>query len=81
MDLYKIIATLYEEKKRLDRLIDNLEKLKAAGGVLDSRKPKKRRGRKNMSVEERQRVSERMRQYWASRRAQQASAAAASQAS
>jgi hypothetical protein len=69
MDLYKIISTLYEEKKRLDRLIESLEALQENGGPVDPRTLKKRRGRKSMSAEEKQKVSERMKQYWAIRRA------------
>jgi hypothetical protein len=51
MDLFKIIQDLYEEKKRIDRVIGALEELatgKAAAAALEaapSVPPKKRRGR------------------------------------
>ena len=70
MDLYKIIGTLYDEKRRLDQLIDSLETLERTGGTLDPQKLTRRRGRKSMSAEERRRVSERMKHYWALRREQ-----------
>jgi hypothetical protein len=78
MDLYKVIRTLYDEKKRLDQLIESLEELKRTGGPQEKKKkaPRKRRGRKSMSVEERLKVSERMKQYWALRREQAADSTA-----
>lgn len=74
MDLHKTIRSLYEEKARLEEAIASLEGLLAskaespppAPGVLPGRK---RRGRTSMSPEERQVVSERMKKYWAQRRA------------
>ncbi len=69
MDLYKAIRSLYEEKKRLDRLIQSLERIQARAAVVPPVKPKARRGRRGMSPEERVEVSERMKRYWASRRA------------
>lgn len=48
------------ERQRLDRMIVSLEALNASVAG--------RRGRKNMSAAERQRVSERMKVYWESRR-------------
>jgi hypothetical protein len=69
MDLYKAIQDLYAEKEKLERVIASLEGLQRSSGVLSSLpKPAKRRGRKSMSVEERQEVSERMKKYWESRR-------------
>jgi hypothetical protein len=67
MDLSKTIAELYQEKTRLDRVILSLEQL----GVdsLPVSITVTRRGRKFMSPEERQEVSERMRRYWAERKA------------
>jgi hypothetical protein len=69
MDLYKAIQDLYAEKEKLERVIASLEELQRAGGsVPELPKPAKRRGRKSMRSTERQEVSERMRNYWASRR-------------
>ena len=72
MDLYRAIRELEQEKKRLDGVIGSLEELLAAEAEADAipkTKPGKRRGRKEMTPEERQVVSERMRQYWKARRA------------
>jgi hypothetical protein len=69
VDLYKTIRTLSEERQRLDRLIESLESLQAAGGATSKRKLPGRRGRKSMTAEERREVSERMKKYWAARRA------------
>jgi hypothetical protein len=69
MDLYKAIQDLYAEKDRLERVIASLEELqRSAGSLPDVSKPSRRRGRKSMSPEERQEVSERMKKYWESRR-------------
>jgi hypothetical protein len=68
MDLYKAIRSLYDEKKRLDRLIESLDSLRASGGAVPVPDKKKRRGRKGMTPEERVKVSERMKKYWANRR-------------
>jgi hypothetical protein len=70
MDLYKAIQDLYAEKEKLERVIASLEELQRTAGAMPVLPPKapKRRGRKSMSSEERQEVSERMRKYWAGRR-------------
>jgi len=70
MDLYKAIQDLYAEKEKLERVIASLEELQRTAGAMPVVPPKaaKRRGRKSMSSEERQEVSERMRKYWAGRR-------------
>ena len=70
MDLYKAIQDLYAEKDKLERVIASLEELQRSAGTLPSapRSAIKRRGRKSMSPEERQEVSERMKKYWESRR-------------
>jgi hypothetical protein len=70
MDLYKAIQDLYAEKEKLERVIASLEELQRTSGTVPVllAKPAKRRGRKSMSSEERQEVSERMRKYWAARR-------------
>jgi len=69
MDLSKTIAELYEEKSRLDRVIASLEQLGENPSPLRIVSP--RRGRKFMSPQERRQVSERMRRYWAGRKATQ----------
>jgi hypothetical protein len=70
MDLYKAIQDLYAEKEKLERVIASLEELQRSAGTapVAPLKALKRRGRKSMSSEERQEVSERMRKYWADRR-------------
>jgi hypothetical protein len=65
MDFYESIRQLYLEKERLDKVIATLEALlrgdePGEGGS--------QRGRKNMPSEERKKVSERMKRYWAARR-------------
>lgn len=72
MDLYRTIRELYEEKKRIEQAIASLEQLLASkSGTTDLSRTvtKKRRGRKSMGPEERRLVSERMKKYWAQRRA------------
>jgi hypothetical protein len=70
MDLYKAIQDLYAEKEKLERVIASLEELQRTAASLPLLpKPAKRRGRKSMSASERQEVSDRMRKYWAGRRA------------
>lgn len=64
MDYFGALTELYEERKRIDKVIQNLEALVKGG----SPAPIARRGRKNMSESERQQVSDRMKSYWASRR-------------
>jgi len=68
MDFKKLIASLYTEREKLERVIASLEELRdsvygagAEGGL-------KRRGRKSMPEAERLEVSERMKKYWAKRR-------------
>jgi len=67
MDLRKTIAELYEEKTRLEKVIASLEQLGEEHYPVSIAAP--RRGRKFMSPEERLEVSERMRRYWADRKA------------
>ena len=67
MDLWKYIRELHEEKRRLDKLIDSLEEIEAQR--TKATPEPRRRGRKpGMNPEERQRVSDRMKRYWAERR-------------
>jgi hypothetical protein len=65
MDLQKTIDFLRGEISRLERVVASLEELR--DGMTDSALQRKRGGRK-MGAEERQRVAERMRRYWAGRR-------------
>jgi hypothetical protein len=67
MDLSKTIADLYEERSRLDRVIASLEQLGEEPVPISINAS--RRGRKFMSPQERHEVSERMRRYWAGRKA------------
>lgn len=69
MDIYQAIRALVEEKKRLDHLIAVLEELERSANHIQARTKKRRRGRKSMSLEERRQVSERMKRYWAQRKA------------
>jgi len=69
MDLRKTISDLYEEKAKLDKVIASLEQLAADSAPAPA--ITHRRGRKFMSPQERRRVSERMRRYWAGRKAAQ----------
>ncbi|MEP6539947.1 MAG: hypothetical protein ABJF23_31760 [Bryobacteraceae bacterium] len=64
MDLVKAIHELSQHKKQLDAAIATLESLLDGVPV----KTGKKRGRKQMSAEERRIVSARMSKYWASRR-------------
>jgi hypothetical protein len=76
MDLFKAIRDLYAEKKRLEDAIASLEQLlEAKAATAESSQlgdARQRRGRKSMGPEERRRVSERMKKYWAAKRSGQA---------
>ncbi len=75
MNINKAIRELYEEKKRLDRVIASLEEMQRSGAVLANAViPEKRRGRKFMDPKARQEVSERMKRYWEARRKQEQTA-------
>jgi hypothetical protein len=67
MDIYAVIRELHREKERLDRTIAALELLEANADAVP-REGAKRRGRKSMSPEEREQVSDRMKKYWAQKR-------------
>lgn len=69
MELYRIIRELMQERDRLQRIIESLEQVKPAGKVR-LRPVGKRRGRKSMDRAARDEVSERMKRYWAQRRAE-----------
>jgi len=68
VDLYKAIRELYAERKRLDEVIASLEDFQRRAEEMLPLDLKKRRGRKSMDARARQEVSQRMKQYWASRR-------------
>jgi len=71
MDFQKTIQELRQEKEKLDRVIASLEALQSSSG--NTTAPRRSgRGRKFMGATERQEVSERMRRYWAARRARRA---------
>jgi hypothetical protein len=69
MDLDKVIAKLQGERAKLDEIITSLEQLKRSGADVPKEVIKKRRGRKFMNEADRKEVSERMKRYWAARRA------------
>jgi hypothetical protein len=68
MDLYRIIRELVQERDRVERIILSLENM-ANSPNAPFPATGKRRGRKSMDREARQQVSERMKRYWADRRA------------
>jgi hypothetical protein len=68
VDLYKAIRALYDEKKRVDRLIHSLERIQARGGDRPHPVIRIRQGRRKMSAAERLEVSRRMKRYWEARR-------------
>ena len=71
MDLYKIIRELVEERNRVSRIIASLDEMTKGGKKSASQTGHSRRGRKSMDASARQEVSERMKRYWAKRRADQ----------
>jgi hypothetical protein len=68
MDVYRIIRELVLERDRLQRIIESLEEM-SPNGRAQVRPEGKRRGRKSMDRAAREEVSERMKRYWAQRRA------------
>jgi hypothetical protein len=70
MELYRIIRELMQERDRLQRIIESLEQVEPSGKA-QVRRAGKRRGRKSMDRAARDEVSERMKRYWAQRRAEQ----------
>jgi len=70
MDLNKVIRDLHDELEKLNQVILAVKTYESTGTMPVPR----RRGRKAMSEEERQVVSERMKRYWAKRREGKASA-------
>jgi hypothetical protein len=69
MDVYRIIRELVLERDRLQRIIESLEEMRPNGGRAQERSEGKRRGRKSMDHAAREEVSERMKRYWAQRKA------------
>jgi hypothetical protein len=67
MDLEKAIRDLLAERDRISGIIAQLELMQKRETASPVR-TQKQRGRKSMSDEERAIVSNRMRQYWESRR-------------
>jgi hypothetical protein len=81
MDLYKAIQELYAEKERLERVIASLEELQRTTVQLPGLpSATKRRGRKSMSDAERKVVSQRMKEYWSSRKQEQTESSESSSA-
>jgi hypothetical protein len=66
MDLHRALRDLYEELRKLNEVIASLEHFATTGTMLSP----PQHGRKSMSEDERQRVSERMKKYWEGRRNQ-----------
>jgi hypothetical protein len=73
MDVYRIIRELVLERDRLQRIIESLEEMRPNGRAA-ARSEGKRRGRKSMDSAAREEVSERMKRYWAQRKAKGQSA-------
>jgi hypothetical protein len=74
MDLYRIIRELVQERNRLQAIIESLEEMKSPGKA-PPRQAGKRRGRKSMDRAAREEVSQRMKRYWAQRKAKAAAEA------
>lgn len=75
MNINQAIKELLAEKERLDRAIAHLEAMEKQKPTANAApKTAKRRGRKTMDAKARREVSDRMRQYWARRKAQEGSA-------
>ena len=70
MDINRVIRDLYEERKRLDRVIRRLEEMERHAATQVAAPPEKKRGRKSMNEQARLEVSERMKRYWDTRRKQ-----------
>lgn len=65
-----MIEFLTEQRALIDHTILCLERLNQGTAVTMAVPPLKRRGRKFMDAEDRLKVSERMKEYWAAQRAQ-----------
>ena len=71
MDLYGTLKELHAERERILELIHAIEEVAGYYTPAAREKPARRRGRKSMGAAEREQVSERMKKYWALRRAEQ----------
>jgi hypothetical protein len=72
LDLSRTIQELHAERNRvveLIRAVEEVQRYYAAGPTQEEKGS--RRGRKSMGTAERRQVSERMKKYWAQRRAAQ----------
>jgi uncharacterized membrane protein len=65
MDVEELIKKLQKERSALDEIIGSLEAMRSSVMEAQAAAAKKRRGRRSMSIEERQVVSERIKKYWA----------------
>jgi len=72
MDLIKIIRELRDERDKLEQIVKSLEQLQFS--ALQRPESAVKRGRPSMNPEARIEVSQRMKRYWAERRAKGASA-------
>jgi hypothetical protein len=68
VDVYRALRALYEERQKLDQVIAALEDLQRRSAERVEAPPQ-RRGRKFMDEASRKQVSERMKAYWAARKA------------
>ena len=70
MDVFKALRALYEERQKLNQVIEALEEVQrnAESAAQLRQGPRSRRA---MDQEARRRVSERMRSYWALRKQQE----------
>jgi hypothetical protein len=70
LDLARTIQELHAERKRIIDLIHAVEAMRGYYTARPTREETvRRRGRKSMGAAERRQVSERMKKYWAMRRA------------
>jgi hypothetical protein len=70
MDIYKIIGELVTERNRILRIIASLEGMGEEGKKAIRSPAARGRGRKSMDGTARKEVSERMKRYWARKRAE-----------
>ncbi len=70
MEIQKVIEYLNQQRSMIDETIVCLERLSEGAVISAVHTPIKRRGRKFMDANDRQKVSERMKEYWATRRGQ-----------
>jgi hypothetical protein len=68
MNFNEVIRQLLIEKKKVEQAIAMLEKLQSTQIGGSTPLLRNRRGRKYVTPEERRRIAERMKKYWASRK-------------